>query len=287
MPEGDEDAALLVEALAGQGALASWRVWTDADVDWRSYELVVVRTPWDYTARRAEFLSWTHRVPRLANPPDVLAWNSDKRYLGELAAAGVPIVPTTWSTPGAELALPDGPFVLKPSVGAGSKGAGRFDPTRPGVSDTARAHAAALHDAGRTVMVQPYLADVDEAGETALIYLAGRFSHAIGKSAMLAANLANELDPGFSASLFLEEHITVRLASAAELDLGDQVLRTVRAMVSHDLLYARVDLLPTPDGPVLIELELIEPSLFLSHGEQSAERFAAAIIDAATELTGR
>lgn len=281
LPYGDEDAALLDEALARGGVDASWQAWSDDSVDWAAFDLVAVRTPWDYTGRREEFLAWAGRVPRLANPADVLSWNSDKRYLRDLAAAGVPTVPTTWLEPGSSLAVPDVAFVLKPSIGAGSKGAGRFDPRRPGASDAARGHANALHEAGRTVMVQPYLDDVDQLGETGLIYLGGEFSHAVGKSAMLGADTVNPLDAGFSTSLFQEERITSRVPSAAELDLGARVLQTVRGVVRRELLYARVDLLPTPGGPVLVEVELIEPSLFLRYGDGSAARFATAAIRAA------
>jgi hypothetical protein len=124
--------------------------------------------------------------------------------------------------------------------------------------------------------VQPYLDGVDVDGETALIYIAGEFSHAVRKSAMLAPSSVNELDPGYSRSLYIDERITATTPSPTERALGDQVMAGIATRFGR-LLYARVDLLPTSDGPVLIELELTEPSLFLSHDEDAADRLAAAI----------
>jgi hypothetical protein len=273
LPDGDEDAAALCAALARLGIQAEWRVWDDPATEWSELP-VVVRSTWDYTFRRAEFLAWVKRVPDLFNPADVIDWNSDKLYLSDLADADVAVVPTTWAQPGAAPRFPDtGEFVVKPSVGAGSRGTGRF---RAGAHDAALAHAQALHGAGRTVMVQPYLVDVDDAGETALIYLNGIYSHAIAKAALLPDGAVYGLDLD-SRSLYVNEVIAPRAASADELAVGEQVMRLVADRFGGDLLYARVDLLPTPEGPRVIELELTEPSLFLGYAEGAVDRFAEAI----------
>ena len=161
-------------------------MWDDPSVDWSEADLVVIRSTWDYTERREDFLAWAAGIPALANPLPVLSWNSDKTYLRELASAGLPVVPTDWAEPGEDVDLPAGrDFVVKPAVGAGSMGAGRFSATDPDAHAAARRHIARLHELGRTVMVQPYLDGVDQAGETALIYLGGAFSHAIRKAPML------------------------------------------------------------------------------------------------------
>ncbi len=152
-------------------------------------------------------------------------------------------------------------------------GVGRF---AADAVEAAQAHVATLHDAGRTVLVQPYVADVDTAGETALIYLDGRFSHAIRKGAMLGRRATNPLNDG-SDTLYVVEEVQARDASAVELAMGGQVIQVLRDRVGGDLLYARVDLLPTPAGPVLIELELTEPSLFLSYDDNATDRLADAI----------
>ena len=274
LPRGDEDAPLLVAALAARGVDARWVAWTDRHVDWDA-GLVVLRSTWDYSADRGRFLRWVDGLPRVANDPAVLRWNTDKVYLRDLAAAGVPTVPTHFAGPGEPAAFPDrGGFVVKPSVGAGSRGVGRFTSAR---AAAARRHATELHSAGRTVLVQPYLADVDTAGETALMYFAGRFSHAVRKGPMLRPDTAH---PVHGAALYIEENITPRVPDPAELAVADAALAVVRARFGADPLYARVDLLPSPAGPVVVELELSEPSLFLQHGageQDPAAAFAAAI----------
>lgn len=116
--DGD-DAHLLGPALRALGLQPSWQTWNDPTVDWAAFDLAVLRSTWDYPADHDGFRAWAGRVPRLANPVDVIAWNSDKTYLRDLAAAGVPIVPTEWSDPGEPVDLPAGEVVVKPSVGAG------------------------------------------------------------------------------------------------------------------------------------------------------------------------
>jgi hypothetical protein len=270
-PSGDEDADLLVAALAARGVEPTWVDWRDPAVDW-TRALAVVRSTWDYTDHRPAFLEWTRSVPRLLNPADVIEWNSDKTYLRDLAEAGVPTVPTGWSPPGSGVRLPSTPeFVVKPSVGAGSRGAGRFTADE---ADAALAHAAALQAEGCTVMVQPYLAGVDSAGETALIYVEGEFSHAIRKGPMLPEGVVH---PYQSHALYVEEVITAREPSDAELAVGAKAVSLLRERLGADLLYTRVDLLPSPDGPLVVELELTEPSLFLTEAGGAADRFAEAI----------
>jgi glutathione synthase/RimK-type ligase-like ATP-grasp enzyme len=271
LPDGDEDAAGLLAALETAGVRAAWAAWDDPSIDWAAAP-VVLRSTWDYTFRRDAFLAWARSVPWLHNPFGVVSWNSDKTYLRDLDAAGVPIVPTTWGAPGELVALPEtGEYVVKPSVGAGSRGAGRFVGS---ASAAATAHVTALHEAGRVVLVQPYLAQVDAVGETALIYIDGEFSHAVRKGAMLPAGVVHPVN-GYE--LFVEEKVKPHDADAAELRAGAAAVRAVRERFGGDLLYARVDLLPSADGPVLVELELTEPSLFLGHAVRAADRFAAAI----------
>ena len=271
LPDGDEDAPVLVDALARAGVKARWQVWNDPAADW-SDDLIVVRSPWDYTDAPEQFLTWTRSVPNLANPARVIEWSTDKTYLAVLDSAGVPIVPSSFVRPGETAELPgDTEYVVKPTVGAGSRGAGRF-----AAGDTAagRHHVQLLHHEGRTALVQPYLADVDHHGETALVYFDGEFSHAIGKGAMLPYGTVHPLG-GYE--LYVEEQITERVPTEAELAVGGKAIALLRERFGGDLLYVRVDLLPTPDGPLLGELELAEPSLFLSYCPAAADRFAAAI----------
>ncbi|CAN5592339.1 hypothetical protein BH23CHL7_BH23CHL7_20000 [soil metagenome] len=275
LPDLDDDERLVVAPLEALGVRVSASVWDDPQVDWDEFDLVVVRSTWDYPARREQFVAWARSVEAvtpLANPADVIEWNTDKRYLAELAAAGLPVIPTGWLSPGQPIELPTtGSHVIKPSIGAGSLGAERFDLDRPEQRDLARAHAQRLLGAGQTVMVQPYVASVDEHGEAGVVMLHGEYSHAITKSAMLGA--AREQVAG----LYKAEVIDPRAPSDAELDLARRTLTALR-WPAASLLYARVDMLAGSSGePLLIELELTEPSLFMARSPGSAERLAAAI----------
>jgi hypothetical protein len=268
------DDQLAVEPLAALNITAEPAVWDDPDVDWNRYDLAVLRSTWDYTPRRDQYVAWAHTVPRLANDAVTIGWNTDKRYLADLAAAGVPIVPTAWIAPGdAPWSAPtSGEWVVKPAISAGSRDTGRYDAADPAQRELAEAHVVRLTGAGRVVMIQPYLPAVDTHGETALIYIGGVFSHAIRKGPLLTGP-----DKGMGDRLYLEEAITPRVPSAAEHALAAQVMSSLPSHVDPPL-YARIDVVPGPDGrPLLIELELTEPSLFFEHAPGSAARFAAAI----------
>lgn len=281
-PDLDEDGDVLLAALRDRDADAQPAVWTDSSVDWSSYDLVVVRSTWDYAPRRDEFVAWAHRVAgltRLANPAAAIEWNTDKTYLRALAESGVPVVPTDWLVPGDVFAPPvDGEYVVKPAISAGSQDTNRYE---AGTHDeVAAAHVERLLADGRTVMVQPYVSAVDTAGETGLLFMGGNYSHAIRKGPLLTPAMA-----AFEGH-FLQEQIEAREPSDSERLLGEQVLdalATVAPVGRGALTYARVDLLPGPDGaPVLIELELAEPSMFLVEsadgGQKAAARFADAIL---------
>lgn len=270
----DDDEPLLLAALAERGIDATVADWADPTVDWAAADAVVVRSTWDYAPRRDFFLDWARGVQdrtRLLNPVEVLTWNTDKRYLAELAGVGLPVVPTAWAETDAdvEAALDRwrGDVVVKPTVSAGARDTARF--TR---GDRAAAEfARRILDGGRAVMVQPYLDRLDDEGETGLVYLDGRFSHAFGKAALLAG-------PPLGEGLFAEEEISTRTATTAHRGVGDAVLDLVVARTGTPPLYARVDLVPGADGsPVLLELELTEPSLFLAADDGAAGRFADAI----------
>jgi hypothetical protein len=276
IPELDPDDQLVVPALRERGVEAVPVVWDAPAVDWAAFSLAVIRSPWDYATRRDEFVAWAAKVPHLANPADVVAWNTDKRYLRELAVAGVPVVPTTWVEPGdAWEPPPGGDFVVKPAVGAGSIDTGRYDLGQPEHRELAAAHVARLQAGGRLVMVQPYLAAVDTYGETALMFFPAEgqlaFSHAIRKGAMLTGpDQATE-------GLYKEESIRPRSPLDAELEIARKALAAVPGGADR-LLYARVDLIPGPDDlPVLVELELTEPSLFIGTADGAPARFAEAI----------
>lgn len=281
LPDLDPDDRLLVAPLRALGVAAVPAVWDDPGVDWAGLDLAVLRSTWDYPTRRSEFVAWAAHVPRLANPAEVVTWNTDKSYLLDLGLAGVPVVPTTWVGPEDSWQPPrTGECVIKPAAGAGSKDCGRYRLADPDQRRLAAAHVARLHQDGKLVLVQPYLPAVDRHGETAMIFLADPnrggglgFSHAVRKSPMLVGPHRAVDDE----VLYRPEEITARTPSAAELAVSRRVLGTVPGGADR-LLYARVDLIPGADGrPLVVELELTEPSLFLAHHRGAATRLAAAI----------
>ncbi|MGH3017202.1 MAG: ATP-grasp domain-containing protein [Gaiellaceae bacterium] len=231
-------------------------VWDDSAVEWDAFDLVVLRSTWDYAERRDEFLAWAKSLPRVENPVPMLEWNTDKRYLEHLAAAGVPIVPTQFVAPGAAFEPPAEPFVVKPSVSAGGRRSAWFEQDEIGA---AQALVARIHAEGRTAMIQPYLAD---AGETALVYIDGAYSHALSRCVPLPSG-------GDRSVLYLAEELAPAEATAQERTTAENAI----ACAPGRPLYARVDLL----GGAALELELTEPSLYLQFRAGSADRLARAI----------
>ncbi|MFJ3723731.1 RimK family alpha-L-glutamate ligase [Streptomyces sp. NPDC090045] len=269
----DPDRPLILAALRAAGMSAEAVAWDADPKEWDGFDLAVIRSTWDYTGRLEEFLAWadaTARVTRLWNPAPLVRWNSDKRYLRELAGRGVPVVPTRFIEPGGHCGEEDfdGPHgvVVKPTVSAGARDTARYEPGRR--ADAVR-HARMLLDQGRTAMVQPYLRRVEE-GERALVFFRGTFSHAIRKQPVLT-------EAGVT------DNFRVPHPGAAPYRPSEAEISTARAALAAvpapgDLLFARVDLALDEAGePVVMELELIEPNLFLRINPQGLERFVEAV----------
>jgi hypothetical protein len=270
-PDGyadDHEAA----ALAG----AEWRLWDDPGVDWEAYDRVVLRSVWNYTQRIDDFLAWCERVgpERLRNTPELVAFNADKRYLGEL---GVPIVPTAFVGPDGPPPAFEGEVVVKPNVSAGARDTGRFPPEH---HDEAMTLIESIRASGRVALVQPYLPGVDEQGETAIVYLGGEVSHVLRKRPVLRTAGIAPLgdDPDGPAAIMRDDDLVVPgKASDAELSLAAEIHERIADRFGIPL-YARVDLVPGPGGhPVLIELEALDPCLYLDQAPGAAARLAAAI----------
>lgn len=275
----DDDLPPLEAALRATGSEITVVDWDDRAVDWAGFDLALLRSTWDYTTRLSEFLAWTEHVAHrthFENPANVVRWNTDKHYLRDLARHGVATVPSEFVELGGDAGAAverflrthsPAEFVVKPNVGAGSR-----DARRHGAMDTAvaTAHVQALLDSGRTALLQPYLDRVDELGETALIYFAGEFSHAIRKGPLLQRGA----EP--TRALFATENISPRAASEDELSLAATALQAIPGGVP---LYARVDVIRDAAGkPCILELELTEPSLFFAFAAGSAERFATQVV---------
>ena len=286
----DEDMEPLSAALRVAGAEVATPFWDDPAVDWPRYSAAVLRSTWDYVERIDEFLAWADRCAQrtmLLNPPAIVRWNTDKHYLRDLAQQDIPVVPTRFVEPGSvaseqiasflgdrELVRTVGQpeaiaeFVVKPTIGAGSKDTARYGHHQAG---QATDHLARLLAQGRGAMLQPYLGRVDEHGETALVYLGGEFSHAIRKGPLLRAGAA------LVEGLFAPEQITPRQPQPDELAVAQ---RAYAALGSSRPVYARIDLVRNVDAaPVVLELELTEPSLFFAQAPGSAQRFARALLE--------
>jgi hypothetical protein len=269
----------LRDALLAAGAAVQVERWDDASVDWARYDVVVIRSVWDYTWRRAEFLDWAHRVARVSdlhNPLPVVEWNTDKVYLRDLADRGVPVVPTAWLGPGsspvglaglmAERGWTAG--VVKPAVSAGGRDTIRFTADAAEGLASAQEVADRVRAEGGTVMVQPYLTAVDTVGERSLLFMAGELTHTVRRPPYLSAGLFADSVPAEPAD--------------DEIGVARAVLAAVDAHLDRDgepLLYARVDLIRSDAGePLLAEVELVEPQLFLRLSPDATAHLTAAVL---------
>ncbi|MEO6604517.1 MAG: hypothetical protein ABIN55_02765 [Aeromicrobium sp.] len=269
----DDDLPLLLDAARERGIDAEIAIWDDPAVDWSTYDHVIVRSCWDYILRREEFLAWAASVPRLHNSHDVINWNTDKIYLRQLQDAGVPIIETRWDIAAGDDIGEHEEWVVKPTVSAGSRDTARWTS-----SGDVYAHSAELVAGGRTSMTQPYIASVDDEGETAMMFFGGTFSHSIRKGAILARGEGVRQDRNGRG-----ENPVAREPSEAQHRVAAQALAAVDDIVGAgtQLMYARVDLVTAADGsPLVIELELTEPSLFLPWSNGGADRLVEAIAKA-------
>jgi glutathione synthase/RimK-type ligase-like ATP-grasp enzyme len=265
LPEPDPDEPVLAAALVAGGFDAAFAGWDDPAVDWDAAVPTILRSTWNYPRAPEAFLAWLDRASAAAplfNPPDIVRANVHKRYLLELAARGVPVVPTVLIERGGRCELADvardlgaRSLVIKPEIGAASFGARRFAADDP----AAAAHLAALTARG-AALVQPYLASVEAYGERSLVWIDGALSHAMRKAPRLDG-----------------DHERVD-AAAAIADDERAIAEAAIAPVAGRVLYARVDLARDAAGrPVVMELELAEPSLYLAQHPSAAERLVAAL----------
>ncbi len=271
LPEPDPDEKPLLAALRRLGVEAEMVAWEDRSVDYARFDACVIRSTWNYIHRLEEYLDWARRVSRrtkLLNPFKAVQWNTDKSYLHALELTGVSAVPTALVRRGEERSLRSlaarrgwGEVVVKPRIGAGSYATRRFAPKNFAAGD--RFLKRLLRD--RDALVQPYLSSVEGHGERSLIWIAGELTHAIRKN------------PRFSRD---EE----KVSRAMPIEADERAL-AVKALKPYakDLLYARVDLARDERGrPMVMELELVEPSLFLIQSPPALKLFAKRCAEAAS-----
>jgi glutathione synthase/RimK-type ligase-like ATP-grasp enzyme len=271
-PEAGIDASLR-EALADRGVTVHLPLWNDVDVDWRDFDLAVVRTVWDYVDDRDGFVAWAQRTAsevELLNPADVLRWNTHKSYLLELEERGAPVVPTAWLARGDRVRVDElcaardwGEVVVKPAVAAGSDGVARVA-TGASARDAGQAHLDGLLAAG-DVMVQPFRAAIAD-GELSLVTVEGRVTHAVRKRPAQGEYRVQ----GRFGGRYARETPTEDAVALAEWIVG---------ATGTPLLFARVDLVAADDGTLeLSELEATEPDLYLGLSEEGTTALADAIV---------
>ena len=271
LPHLGDDDRVLIEPLAALGVAAEPAVWDAAAVRWEEFAGVLVRSCWDYHQRLDEFLAWVARLERagvaLWNAPDLLRWNSHKAYLRDLAAAGVPTVPTRWLASGEPASLAAlleragwHDAVVKPAISASAHDTWRTSRPRATLEQPRLDALLARGD----VMVQEYFGEVAAPGEWSLVFFGQRFSHATLKRPA-AGDFRVQWEYGGSAEAMLPGHHLVREA--------ERVLETVDGMP----VYARVDGVERGGRLILTELELIEPHLFLAWEPHAAARLARTV----------
>lgn len=273
----DKDLQPVFDALVARGIDVEIHNWDDAAVNWKRFTAAIVRSPWDYHRRFDEFTDWLQRVSReteVHNSADVINWNLDKMYLRECVDAGIPVIPTLFVRNTEDITdevrgLLHGDVVVKPTVSAGSNNTERFRSDY----NSALSFVRSVLGMGKVAMVQPYQSAIDEEHETALNYFNGEFSHAFRKGAILSTgvNVKN--------GLFVVEDISAREPTPKQRALGDAVMAFLTTRWGKAPLYARIDTVPGGDGePVIIEIEMAEPSFFFHTTNGSAERFADAVV---------
>lgn len=276
----DHDTPLLLDALRERGIDADAVVWHEDAPDLADYDLLVIRSPWDYPERPAEFHAWLDRAEaatRVLNTPATMRWNLDKQYLHELGLAGVRIVPTTYcrtidEVHAALAALGHTRIVVKPAVSAGARDTGLFDAADP--------RAVALADRivarGGVAMIQPEIPELSAGAEKALYAIDGHHTHTIAKGALL------EVGGGLIGGVYVENPVLVPTTDE-EHSFAEHVLRVVQQVTGEPMpLYARVDIVDSAEhGVVLLEVELVEPALNLHVASHVVDTVADAIVAAA------
>ena len=283
-PSIQPDDAHLAASLERLGLPPVVCVWNDPAVDWAAFDAVLIRTIWDYFKHHAAFLAWLDRLDALGiptiNDSALLRWNSDKRYLLELAQHGVAIIPTRLASaaalPGVLAALPGQAVVIKPSISGGA-----WHTLRGTAGDAAFAAAVAQLPRDRDYLVQPFVPEIVSDGEWSLLYFAGEFSHAVLKRPA-AGDYRVQGEHGGSAE--------PAQPGAATLAAADRALAAVAALGHGNHAYVRVDGVVSGGRFLVMELELIEPFLHLAAHPAAAERLArdvAARLSSATLADAR
>jgi hypothetical protein len=267
LPNLDREARLLCDTLRRHGVDAVPVIWSE-DRSWEGFEAVLLRTTHDCYYSHEPFLAWARRLgARLFNAPPMVEWNINKHYLLDLEANAIPIVATQYVAPGERFDLPHGQFVVKPAIAEGANNSATYDQS---LGTDALEHIRSLHDDGRAVLLQPYYHLINEEAETATVFIDGEVSHCMRKEPLL--HLGQPPQPS------LQETMSIRREQPDVVALAQRTHDLIARRFGRPL-YARVDTLRDDHGqPAVLEVELIEPRLFLDFVAGSADQLAAAFI---------
>jgi len=269
---GDEDTELL-EFLQGKGLDIHREIWTDQTANWQQYELAILKSPWDYIDKIDAFYSWlqvleSHQI-RLLNPVSIVKWNSDKHYLKDIATAGLPVTPTAFLEQHTLVELTPffGQFntdrlIVKPCVSGGSKNT--FAITRQQVT-AIQPKIQALVQA-ESFLVQPFIPEIETEGEWSLVFFNGKFSHSL---------LKKPKDGDFKVQHYLGGSIHPQEPTPQQVESAAAFV----AAFAKDCLYARVDGVMANGQFLLMELELIEPLLYLFTHPDSYDHYYEALVN--------
>lgn len=290
LPNLDTDERNLPDALRERGLEPRIAVWNDPSVNWEEAGTVIIRSVRDYAKYRDEFLQWSASLPRVLNSAPTIAWNSDKHYLKALEKYGLPTIPTMWLEPEQGLSKQQihsrfpaaGDFVVKPAVASGGRGTGRYSAIDAQQRGEAVEHAMYELSRGRTVMVQRYLEEIDRQGETSLVYLNGLPAYQVEKEAMLHPRFRSAREAGV-----VEEVVRASHATEETWRWGERIRKALHSHIKDVngkdelLLSNRVDIVRGDESSkeefYVVEISLIDGSLYLSQSEANLNMFADAI----------
>jgi glutathione synthase/RimK-type ligase-like ATP-grasp enzyme len=274
-PEATDDDRLLADALLARGVSVDAVPWSDPEARWDAFDAVVVRSCWDYFHRAHDFHRWLDRLEaigaRVHNDVRVLRWNAEKTYLRDLEARGIPVIPTWWLDVGATTTLRElrrdtgwAELVVKPTVSGGAHRTWRSAPDAETAHDP---ELAAMTGAG-AVMVQPLVREIEREGEWSLVFVGGAYSHAVLKR------------PGSGDFRVQREHGGTLEAAKPAASVIAAAERAIAAMPfgAEAPLYARVDGCIVDGRLLLMELEVLEPELFLRFAPESAARLTDVLL---------
>lgn len=262
----------IINYLTEKGLKISKEIWNDEKVEWKNYDLAILKSPWDYFDLIKDFYAWLNKIEslnlKLLNPLATVRWNTDKHYLQDIEKAGLKVTPSIFLTKGDDIKLHQyfdsyktDQFIVKPAVSGGSKNTFKVTTAN---ADEINEKLTALVEI-EDFIVQPFLKEIEEDGELSFLFFNGKFSHALVKK---AAKGDFRVQATFGGTVHPQQP-------------SDELVATAQKYIDQfakGCLYARVDGAMVNNEFVLMELELIEPFLFLDTNQKAIGNYYEALI---------